>query len=120
MPILKLEIIGDVLSGIYGKEKAIATIFFGKPPRRFWVAEINGFDNKYKYSRMFLDYKTDYRYSNSVGSRGKYAIYILRQSKIYQVSEPISWGRTDKYFCVVDKRNNIVKVEEDYVRKNIS
>lgn len=72
----------------------------GVPPRSSWVAEITGPDEKYGLSRVFLKAKTDYSKSNSKGSRGILVEYILSQGKIYEVKEQITWGRSERYFCL--------------------
>jgi hypothetical protein len=69
---------------------------FGSIPPYAWCAEITGLDKKYKYMRRFLPFKKDYSQSNSVGSRGIRAIYMLEENKIYEVKD---WK--DRYFCIV-------------------
>lgn len=87
----------------------IGTMIFGKYPPSGWVAEISGFDERYKYKRNFLRCKKDYSRANSKGSRGVYAEYILDEGKIYEVK-----NRKKRYFCkVVDWK--IVKIDESEV-----
>jgi hypothetical protein len=66
------------------------------PIPRTWVAEITGRDPKYRYARNFLPFKKDYSLSNSKGTRGIYAIYILDGGKFYEVKY---WK--ERYFCTV-------------------
>ncbi len=82
----------------------------------YWVAEIRGTHPKYKYDRAFLRCKKDYRNANSVGSRGVYAHYILEEDKIYEVSEPRSWKRIDRYFCSVTPQGDIERMTEEEVQ----
>lgn len=81
-------------------------------PSRAWVAEIVGTDTRYKFARRFVKPNAvDYKQANSVGSRGVYRFYWLRPGKVYEVSSPISWKSTDRYYCyIVDGK--IVKIEE--------
>jgi len=87
----------------------------GTPKPNYWVALITGFDNKFNYSRQFLKPKKDYAKSNNKGSRGVYFYYILESGYIYQVSSPITWKRTEKYFCIVSDDGEIQRVEKDFV-----
>lgn len=84
------------------------------PKPDYWVAMITG---KYSggYKLAYLVAKTDYKHANSVGSRGVYLHYILESGHIYQVSQPISWKRTRKYYCTVTDEGEIVEVNEEYV-----
>ena len=54
-----------------------------------WVAEVGG-------DRRFVRYKKDYSRSNSKGSQGVYAVYILDEGKVYEVN---AWD--ERYFCTV-------------------
>lgn len=116
--ILELELRGDDVRelakmGRYiGNEVApgLGTALFKIPPSA-WVAEITGLDPKYKYKRNFLPYKKDYSRSNSVGSRGVYAVYILETGKIYEVKD-----HKDRYFCIITGDGKVARVinPEDY------
>ena len=68
-------------------------------PSSSWVAEIVGLHPKYKLDRAFLPYKKDYSRSNSVGSRGVYANYILEAGHIYDIKD-----FKDRYFCAVTEK----------------
>lgn len=107
---LEIECIGDgfrseadfrasVLGAVFDKMSG-GDMF--KVPKRWWAAEITGRDPKYKYQREFLRYKKDYSRSNSVGTRGIYATYILDEGRLYEISAPQSWRATDRYFCTVE------------------
>lgn len=58
----------------------------------------------------------DYSRANSIGSRGIYQTYVLREGEYYEVSEPVSWRRTDHYFCTVEA-GEVVKMSEDEARQ---
>lgn len=119
---LKIEAIGDDtemlvahhasrLSQIVGR--SLARAFTADIPRRSWCAEIIGRDTRYGYQRVFLRCKKDYRESNSKGSRGIYKLYILESGDhIYEVSCPVSWRNTDRYFCRVSDDGDIVRLTE--------
>jgi hypothetical protein len=87
---------------------------FGSVPPAGWVAEITGFDPKYRYARSFLKFKKDYSRANSKGSRGVYAEYILDEGKIYDVKQSVTWKRSKRYFCTV-KDWQIVEMTEQEV-----
>lgn len=72
----------------------------GRFPSRAWCARITGFDSKYGYRREFLQPNVSYQRANSIGSRGVMAYYNLDDG-VYEVSDPVSWGRTDRYFLKV-------------------
>lgn len=114
---LELELVGDdtyqlfkfyknVTEGLIGLGNEV----FGKVPPTAWVAEITAFDAKYKYTRHFMRFKKDYSRSNSKGSRGVYAEYLLESGQIYEVKE-----RKERYFCKVDDAGEIVKITEEEV-----
>lgn len=69
---------------------------FGSCPPSAWVAEITGRDSKWKYARKFCKFNKDYSRTNSKGSRGVYAIYILEDGKLYEVK-----NRKRRYFAQV-------------------
>lgn len=70
--------------------------------RRAWVAQIMGVDGRGKWARSFLTGSKDYNRANSVGSRGVYVSFHLMEGPIYEVSEPISWKKTDSYFLRIE------------------
>lgn len=114
--ILRLECINDNW-GIPPEILAIVPLINrGKGlPNRYWVAEITGLCGRYGYERRFLPYKKDYSRANSVGTRGVYAYYILDEGPVYEVSSPVSWRNTDRYFCrVIDGK--IVRLAEQEVQ----
>ncbi len=85
------------------------------PPRQ-WVAEITGRSPRFKYERQFLRGKIDYSKSNSVGTRGVYAYYILEDGKVYDVCSPQTWRRNDRYYCIVKDGQQVRLTEEDVDR----
>jgi len=88
---------------------------FGSLSPSGWVAEIRGTDAKYKYARQFLKRKIDYSRSNSKGSRGIYAEYLLDSNSIYEVKQQTSWKNSSRYFCTVNQDGDIVKMNEGEV-----
>jgi hypothetical protein len=93
----------------------LGDIVFGKQPVEYFVAEIIGFDPKYKFKREFLRGKRDYSESNSKGSRGVYIWYKLEPNKIYDVKKPISWKNIKRFFCTVKEDGSIVELTEQEV-----
>lgn len=104
------DIFNEVLPGM--GDRAI-----GKMPASGWVAEITGIDPKFKYARSFLKRKIDYSRANSKGSRGVFAEYLLDSEKIYEVKSQLTWGRSERYFCMVDDDGTIRKIDESEVIK---
>jgi len=123
--LLKLEAIGHGNAVAINKLKgmtlllshgSMAPLWDGVKNRRQWVAKISGNDDQYKYKREFLKCDYDYEKSNSKGTRGVYAIYILSPLNIYEVNELISWKNNCRYFChVVD--GNLIEIAEEEVLK---
>jgi hypothetical protein len=89
--------------------KGTGRIILGSIPPSVWVAEIIGRDPKYQYARKFLRYKKDYSQSNSKGTRGIYAVYIIDEGRIYEVKD-----NKKRYFCIVQDWD-IRQVNLDYV-----
>jgi hypothetical protein len=122
--ILRIELIGDNIrqelklwTNIGNMAiPGLGTMTFGSYPRSGWVAEITGFDPKYKYARSFLKFKKDYSRANSKGSRGIFAEYILEEGKIYDVKQQVSWKRIERYFCKVDNWQ-IIRIDETEVKE---
>ena len=99
---IKIECIGAVPDGIYIALDRILGGILGYEEcfkKRWWVAEITGKCEKYGLSRKFLSPRRDASCGNSVGSRGIYANYMLEHGKVYEISSPVSWKKTDRYFC---------------------
>jgi len=117
---LRVEAIGDNADGMLRVWRNLAnsmvpdlgTMTFGTIPKRYWVAEITGPDPKYRWKRVFLRGKKDYRESNSVGSRGVYVWYVLESGHVYEVNEPVSWKNNDRYFCRVNDAGDIEPLDE--------
>ena len=122
--ILKIECVGDdsvahvklarsITKDLLGGRTASAV--FGTAPARYFVAEITGTDEKFGYKRIFLPCNKDYRNSNSTGSRGVVAHYLIDSGKIYDVKSPDSWRSSERYFCTVDECGDIVKLTKEEV-----
>lgn len=87
--------------------------------KRYWIAEITGFDRKYGLKRKFIKGKTDFTNSNKRASRGVYLYYVLTTGKIYEVSSPISNNHTDRYFCYI-KNGQEVRLSDQEVSEWLS
>ncbi len=79
---------------------------------RAWCAEIVAFSERYGFKRRFFKPTVDYSESNSVGSRGVHRYYWLEDGKIYDVSEPVSWRKTARYYCRVEGEKLIELTKE--------
>lgn len=123
---LNVECIGDDARAQLNFSRALLTEVFnaqvakgiiGEATANYFVAEITGFDPKYKYQRTFLRAKKDYRRANSKGSRGVYAWYILESGRVYDVLERVSWRRSERYFCKVTDQGDIIRISEYEVQQ---
>jgi hypothetical protein len=85
-------------------------ITLGKIGRHPWIAEIIGTHPKYGLGRKFLFGVRDYSRANSTGSRGIATTYDLAEGVLYEISDPASWARTERYFAVV-KGGNLESVD---------
>lgn len=106
MYLLKLECIGDnsVLNRVYGV------------PDRYYVYEIWFNHARHEIERKKLYPKKDYANANSVGSRGIYGFYFLENGKTYEVKSPISWGKSDCYFCRIEENLKIRMTAEETIK----
>lgn len=85
---------------------------FGLFKSRAWVAEIVKISSG-NFKRNFLCAKIDYSESNSAGSRGIYKEFLLEYLKFYEISCPISWQHTDRYYAYFnDEGENRLTLED--------
>ncbi len=80
---LQLEAVGDGSPG----------------PRRAWVAEVSQDIDTGRLCRTYMRCQKDYRDGNSTGSRGVMVYYWLEEGKVYEVSSPATWRRSEHFFC---------------------
>lgn len=123
MPVVKLEAIGDdrverfrewkrYLDSIDGP--GAGKRFFGDLGRaRQWVAEITGLCSTYRFKRSFVNGEKDYSEANSIGSRGVYVFYPVREGRIYEINEPMSWKHDRRYFARFDGDQEIEMSESE-------
>lgn len=112
---LKIECIGAVpnpkhiaIDRMFGGALGFAACY----KKRWWVAEITGTCEKYGLKRDFISQRRDSSLSNSVGSRGVYANYMLHYGKMYEISSPQSWRKDDRYFVLGDNVEERLTKEE--------
>src|SRR5262245_32437940 len=72
--------------------------FGGKPKPSYWVAQITGVHERFKYERKFLKGKKDYTHANRKGSRGVFVYYLVESGNVYEVKR----SSKRRYFCIVD------------------
>lgn len=96
-------------------EPGLGTATIGTMPASSWVAEIIGLHPKYKLERKFLKCNKDYSQSNSKGSRGIFAEYVLESGKVYDVKEQSTWKNSKRYYCTVCDDGEIKKMTEEEV-----
>lgn len=92
--LLKLEAIGY---NVWQQNRGLPK-FMGSLPRRWWVARITGYDERYGYKRDFLRGQVNFTNTNSNLSRGVYIEYFLDPG-LYEVNEPVSWKNDIRYFA---------------------
>lgn len=112
---IKIECIGEYKHESRYSRKILRNLGLTIPNARRWVAEIDDFDEKFKYKRIFLQPKYNYSESNSTGSRGVFASYFPEYGKIYEVSAPVSWKATLRYFCEFDEDGEHELTEDEVV-----
>ena len=120
---LKLEAIGDDFvhlnrfwTGMFREVGGHALArWFDCKPRRPWVAEIVGLEPSGRLRLEWQRGRKDYRHANSVGSRGVYVWYTLRKGRVYWVQDLITWKRTERYFCRIQK-DEVVTMTLEQVR----
>jgi len=81
---LKIEIIGNHRQGMC--------------PAGVWI--VNSISDS-GLEEILLNGNTDYSNANSVGSRGVFRFYFLKEGIIYHVKAPIAWKRFDDYYCQI-------------------
>ena len=119
---IELELIGDDLGYLqrsYQKKLRAfgVSCWMPRPVNGSWVAEITGPNPQYKYERYFLPYHKSHDRANSTGSSGVYAEYVLESGRYYEVKD--AGDCPQRYFCTVDCDGNIVRVEEQVVKRAI-
>lgn len=115
--LLKLEAIGDNI--VKMSRQPIIAAAGGGFRKRQWVARITGLDDKYRFKRDFLRPQRDYSRANSAGSRGIYEYYFLPPG-IYEVSDPRSWRRVERYFIRATSDGKAVRISEQEVRRELN
>lgn len=85
--------------------------------RRWWVAKIAGYDDRYGYKREFVKGQTEYADSNSKASRGVF-IYYLLDPGVYEVNSPLSWRSDDRYF-ILSEHGKIKRISEADAKKEL-
>lgn len=66
--------------------------------KRPWIAEINGVSDKFDFDREFLSPLTDYTNSNRPVTRGTELFFHLKEGKIYEIFEHVSWKNDNRKF----------------------
>lgn len=89
-------------------------------PRVPWVAKIEGGCPRFGWRRSFLSANWQRKNANSQHSRGVMLWFVLEDGYIYEVKHPISWRRSDRYFCRVTEGGDIEKLSEAEVQKCLS
>lgn len=101
---LVIEVIGgDVRGARHWKARSNPRL--RATPDQTWVAEVT------LGGRRYLDYKTDYRNANGVGSRGVERHYLLESGHTYEVQRFVTWRREERYLCHVTEAGDIVRIE---------
>lgn len=123
---IALEYIGEssdsrlaLWTGILNELKdSLGRAVIGNPrPRKPWVAELTGINEKFGYERTFLPANWDRRHANGTHSRGVELWFILESGHIYQVHVPTSWRNTARYFCTVSDAGEVVRINESLVQQ---
>lgn len=86
----------------------------GRDKSRPWVAKLLDIDWQFHFKREFMRPQKDFTHANSTGSRGVYLYYVLKPG-IYEVNERLSWRKTKRWFCRVNDKAEIIKLEKEEV-----
>lgn len=78
---------------------------------RPWVARITGECPKYKFARKFVPLLRDYN-SAFVGRRVPTCTFLLEQGEVYEVSVPLNQFQRDRYYCRVNRRNEVERIDQ--------
>lgn len=128
---LGIEYIGerydaDVLLGsrkldeAFGKGFGAAVIGGPARPRKPWVAEITGRDAKYGLQRRFLPSNWQRKRANGPHSRGVELWFVLESGRVYEVKEPVSWRKWDRWFCAVTEAGEVRRISDEEVEQWLS
>lgn len=118
---LMLERIGwSPESRLYKKYKGLLNLKGGPTP---WVAEVLPGTKGYLWDRKYLKKNgNDYLESNSKGTRGVRAYFILESGKLYEAQRLTAWTKSERFFCKVDERGEIIEIDRQevlsWLRKN--
>lgn len=85
-----------------------------KTPPEYWVKEIIGINECGVFLTKKIKLMKDYANASSIGSRGVIAQCILSAEKCYEVKKPISWTKTETFYCTV-KDGEVSKISKDEV-----
>ncbi len=75
--------------------------YLGRDVSRPWCARITGPHETYGLAREFVKGQIDYSKANSVGSRGVFIYYALKDG-LYEVNERTTWSKVRRYFIHVE------------------
>lgn len=92
---------------------------FGIAPRH-WCDELIPQCEGAVYRREPLRGKRDYAEANGSGTRGVFVYYTVESGHLYEVSAPLTWKHTDRYYCIVDDAGRIVRLSEEEARAWLS
>jgi hypothetical protein len=94
--VIKIECIGNPRQGIMPA----------------WVKEVIGMGHC-GLDEVEIRGQMDYSEANSVASRGAFRRYFLRPGHLYHVSSPVTWKRTQEYYCIVEETGSIIRFTFD-------
>jgi hypothetical protein len=103
----------DAFGGQFGRS------IIGGParPRKPWVAEISDRHEQLGLQRRFLPANWQRKRANGPHSRGVELWFVLESGRVYEVNEPVSWRRWDRYFCAVDDAGNVQRLSKKEVEQ---
>jgi hypothetical protein len=112
----KRRIFSGILDQALGK--GVGEAIFGKGwTRRPWVAEITGPDERFGFSRRFLESKLSRTNANGSHTRGVDLWFVLDSGRVYEVKHSVSWTRSDRYFCTVTDSGDIKRITKSEVEQ---
>lgn len=85
------------------------------PPKKPWVAQIQGFDSKFGFKREFINPRIDLSEAGNTRKRGVKCYWFLDPG-IYECFYHLSWKTTERYFFRATGAGTIKKITEEEVK----
>jgi hypothetical protein len=85
-----------------------------------WVAEVTGIGPDGRPVRRFLKGDRDYAHADALGERGIFKNFYLREGRVYEVREQLSWIQHRRYFVAVRPGPRLEEIDRAEVERCLS